>query len=846
MKYRLLTITGIAAAVAIGYLISADTNMITRDQFHDYKMAKRGDDPSKKPSEWFTIQRAWPHDNIPYPAYKRALDTAMEHRQNTAQEIGIWIEAGPTNVGGRITDIAVHPDSPDIIYAGAALGGVLKSTNTGQTWSPVSDAVPSLSVGDIEIDPFDENTLYLGTGESNSSGDSYAGTGIYKTTDGGESWDFMGLPDSRHIGRIVIDPSNNQRIFVAAMGSLFGTNPERGVYRSLDGGQSWEQVLFVSDSTGAADIAINPQNPDVIFAAMWQRIRGPRRRNVGGLNTGIWRSTDGGDNWELLSNGLFNPSSTNGRIGLAVSPADPDYVYASMVNHPGYLRGFWRSTDGGDSWESRLVSPGSNDFSSFGWYFGRIWAHPTDRERVYFGDMNMWRSTDGGANWNTITGSMHVDMHGLFQDPNNPDYMVAGNDGGVFISSNEGNSWIKLYDLPITQFYAITIDKLNPGRLYGGTQDNSTPRTISGDPDDWDVIFYGDGFYTNIDFTNSNVIYAEAQYGYLGKSTNLGQNWNLITDGIDSNERRNWSTPVVMSPHDNNILFFGAQRLYRTVNGGDWWNAISPDLTGGDGGGNLVFGTITTIGQSPLNENVIWAGTDDSRIWVTSNGGDNWELVSDNLPERWCTRVTPDVFDQAAAYVSLSGYSVEDYLPHIFKTTDYGVSWTDITGNLGDTPVNDILPDPENQGRLYAGTDFGVYYSNDDGGYWRVLGENHPVCPIFDMDLHSDSRKLVSGTHGRSMYMYDLTQLDIACDYLPGDVNASGLVNGEDVVYLVNFLKGEEAPPDSCICGGTNWLYASADVDGDCEIDGEDTQYLIEYLKGGPEPVYCPDCPPGR
>ncbi len=847
MKYRLMTIAGLmTAAIAIAFLVFPHNDNITREQFHDYKMSKRGDDPSKKPSEWFTIQRAWPNDNIPYASYKRALNRAVEHRQNTALEIGVWIEAGPTNVGGRVTDIAVHPDYPEIIYAGAALGGVFKSTDAGLTWSPVSDVVPSLSVGDIEVDPFDVNTLYLGTGESNSSGDSYAGTGMYKTTDGGETWEFIGLPDSRHIGRIVIDPNNNQRIFVAAMGSLFGTNPDRGVYRSLNGGQSWEQVLFVSDSTGAADIAINPQNPDVIFAAMWERIRGPRRRNVGGLTTGIWRSIDGGDTWELLQNGLPAPSITNGRIGLAVSPADPDYVYASMVNHPGYLRGFWRSTDGGDSWEPRLISPQPGQFSSFGWYFGRIWVHPTDREKVYFGDMNMWRSNDGGARWYTITGSMHVDMHGLFQNPNDPDFMVVGNDGGVFISRNEGNSWVKSYDLPITQFYAITIDKLTPRRLYGGTQDNSTPRTLTGQPDDWDVIFYGDGFYTNIDFTNSNIIYAEAQYGYLGKSTNRGDNWNLITDGIDSYERRNWSTPVVMSSHDNNVLFYGAQRLYRTENGGDWWDAISPDLTGGDGGGNLVFGTITTVGQSPLDENVIWAGTDDSRIWVTINGGDNWTLVSDNLPERWCTRVSPDVFDQAAAYISLSGYSVEDYLPHIFKTTDFGATWTDISGNLEDIPVNDILPDPDFPGRLYAGTDFGVYYSNDDGETWRVLGENHPLSPVFDIDLHSGDRKLVSGTHGRSMYLYDLTQLDNACDYIPGDVNGSGLVNGEDIVYLVNYLKGGDVPPDSCLCGGANWFYASADVDGNCEIDDGDTQYLIGYLEGGPEPVYCQDCPPER
>jgi photosystem II stability/assembly factor-like uncharacterized protein len=841
---RISLLLAVAAVIALVVGELYDDNAITPKKFREYKMAKRGGDTSRKPSEWFTIQRAWPYNDIPFPAYKRALDRAVEHRQNVAAQIGVWIAEGPSNVGGRITDVAIHPDFPDIIYAGAALGGVFKSVDGGETWTPISDDVPSLSVGDIELDPLNVNTLYLGTGEANSSGDSYAGTGMYKTTDGGGTWEFIGLPESRHIGRIVIDPFDNQRIYVAAMGTLFGTNPDRGVYRSLDGGDTWEQVLFVTDSTGAADIAINPQNPDIVFASMWERIRNPVRRRVGGLTTGIWRSLDGGDNWELLSNGLPSPSSTNGRIGLAVSPADPDYVYASYVNHPGNLMGFWRSTNGGDNWESRLVSPGSGSFSGFGWYFGRIWTHPGNREMVYFGDVDMWRSTDGAAHWNEISGSMHVDMHGLYIDPGNPSYMVCGNDGGIFLSSNGGSSWTKSYDLPITQFYAITIDKLTPHRLYGGTQDNSTPRTLGGQYDDWDVIFYGDGFYTNIDFTNSNIIYAEAQYGYLGKSTNLGGSWDIIRDGINTNERTNWSTPVVMSALDNDVLYYGAQRVYETVDGGGWWNAISPDLTGGPGGGNLVFGTITTIDPSSLDFDIIWAGTDDSRVWVTTNGGGNWNLVSGELPERWCTRVTADVFDPATAYVTFSGYKIDELLPHIFRTTDYGQTWIDISGDLIDIPINDVLPDPLYPDRLYAGTDFGVYYTVDGGQQWNLLGDNASVCPVFDIDLHADTRMLVSGTHGRSMYSYDLTQIDTGCDYTPGDVNSSGIVNGEDVVFLTNFLKGGDNPPDSCLCGASNWLYVAADTDGNCQIDWQDVSYLVEYLRGGAEPLYCEDCPP--
>ena len=818
----------------------------TGEKFQAFKMAKRKGDTSKKPTEWFTLSRAYPYDEIPFEPYKRALDRAIEiHSQNASARIGIWVMAGPSNVGGRVTALAVHPSQPNIIYAGAALGGILKSTDTGVTWTPISDAVPSLSVGDLAIDPVDPNRLYFGTGEANASGDSYDGTGIYRTTDGGATWENIGLPNSHHIGKIAIHPTNPNRIFAAATGKLFGTNPERGIYRSLDGGDSWQQVHFVTDSTAAIDVAINPTNPDIVYAAMWERIRRPQFRKVGGLTSGIWRSTDGGDTWARLSGGLPAPSQTIGRIGLAIAPSNPNTVYASYCDNPGYLIGFYRTTDGGTTWSSRLISPGTDAFSGFGWYFGKIWAHPSNATTVYFGDVEMWKSTDGAAHWISIIGSMHVDMHAWFQNPSNVNYVVNGNDGGVFTSTNGGNAWTKCYNLPITQFYAMTIDKLNPHRLYGGTQDNSTPRTWDGEPDNWDILFYGDGFYTTVDYTNSNVIYAEAQYGYLGRSTNGGTSFDLITNGIDGSESVNWCTPVVISPHNNNVLFYGAERLYKTTNRGDFWTAISPDLTG-EGGGNLVYGTITTIDQSPLNAAVIWAGTDDSRVWVTTNGGTNWTNVASTLPDRWCTRVTADVHNTAAAYVTFSGYKEDDLLPHIFKTTDYGATWADISGNLVDIPINDVLPDPLHSERLYIGTDFGMYYTNDGGITWLPLGDNHPICPVFDIDLHNGTRKLVSGTHGRSMYSYDLNQLEgPACEFLPGDANGNNLFNGIDAVFMVAYLKGIGAQPaDSCDCPPHGFIYAAADANGNCQFNGLDVTYCVNYFKGfGLAPARCPDCP---
>ncbi len=719
---------------------------------------RKNRDSSKKPTEWFTLQRAYPHDEIPDEGYKRAVNTAVSIRNATRSDTQFDVTmAGPSNVGGRITALAVNPDDNNVIYAGAALGGIFKSVDGGDTWDPISDDVPSLSVGDIAMDPANPDILYFGTGEANSSGDSYSGTGIYKTATGGLEWEFIGLPNSHHIGRIAIDPVNNNRVFVAAMGKLFGTNPERGVYRSTDYGENWEQVLYVSDSTGCIDIVINPSNPDIIFAAMWERIRYPRERRVGGLNSGIWRSTDGGDTWDKLSNGLPPDNEDNGRIGLAIAPGDNDIVYACYYDHPGYLMGIWRSTDGGDSWESRLVSPPIEDFSSFGWYFGQIWVHPADPNTVYLGDVYFWRSTDGGANWHDISGIMHVDHHALYQDADNPNYIVNGNDGGIFISNNTGASWIKSYDLPITQFYAITIDKQLPFRLYGGTQDNSTPGTITGGVDDWIVFYYGDGFYTNIDFTDSDVIYAEYQYGNLSKSTNLGNSWDYIYGPWYHDERTNWNTPVIMSPHDAQVLFYGAEKIHKTSNGGSSWNIISPDLTEGGGNGNLVYGTVTTISQSPINPDIIWAGTDEGRVWVTSDGGGAWELVSNDLIDRWCTRVTADVFDEMTAYVTFSGYKNDELLPHIFKTATLGLTWEDITGNLTDVPVNDILPDPQMQGRLYIGTDFGMFYTDDGGEIWQSMGSEMPICPVFDIELHHEARKLVAGTHGRSMYSFDIS-----------------------------------------------------------------------------------------
>jgi len=483
------------------------------------------------PDPTFYLQRAYPLDTIPKQAILRAYEQARAlQRQVSKESLPTWQPGGPYNIGGRITAIAVDPSNPLIVYAGAADGGVLKSTDGGLHWTPIFDEMPSLSIGALAVDPTDPSKIYVETGEANSSGDSFDGDGVYMSPDGGSTWVHLGLEQTRHINRIVINPQNPQVLYVAAMGSLFSTNPERGVYRSTDGGQTWERVLFVSDSTGCIDLVINPQNPDILYAAMWERIRRPWMRKVAGPTSGIYRSTDGGNTWELLTNGL--PQGANvGRIGLAIAPTNPQVLYAIYADHPGYFMGVYKTTDGGNTWFRVNDAVLSDLFSSYGWYFGNIRVDPTNENVVYALGLDLYRSTNGGNSWQNLSGySVHVDQHDLWIDPQNPQHLILGNDGGIYLSSNGGLSWQKSTDLPITQFYRVTVDFQNPERIYGGTQDNGTMRTLTGGLYDWNIIYWGDGFFCIVDFTNPNIIYAGAATGGLWKSTSGGVSWTPIFD----------------------------------------------------------------------------------------------------------------------------------------------------------------------------------------------------------------------------------------------------------------------------------------------------------------------------
>jgi photosystem II stability/assembly factor-like uncharacterized protein len=729
------------------------------------------------PNDWGFKQRAYPYDAIDYNQLTQAAAQAQAMRLEARKLAGplgaAWTEEGPTNIGARVTDLVVHPDDPDIIFAGLASGGVFRSTDGGGSWDPISDDLPVLTIGAIAVDPGNPDIIYAGTGEANVQSYSWFGMGMFKSVDGGATWSYMGLAETRYIARMVIDPLNTDRIWVAGTGSLFGTNPERGVYRSLDAGNTWDLVLSVTDSTAATDIAIDPAKPDTVFAAMWERRRGLTYRRSGGPTSGIYRSYDGGDTWVELTNGL--PSGYDvGRIGISVCASNPSVVYAIYDIWTAYEARVYKSTNGGNSWTRTNDGALSGIHSSFGWYFGQVRVDPGNPNRAFALGVPVYRTQDGGATWQQVGPSNHVDHHAMAFDPANYARIFEGNDGGIYVSANSGTSWTKLYNQPTNQFYAIEIDYSNPQRLYGGTQDNGTLRTPTGAEDDWEMIFGGDGFYCNVDPTNSDIIYVEYQYGNLYKSTDFGYSWDWAMDGIDSNDRTNWSTPVVLDPSDPQTLYYCSHRVYRSTDGANWWTAISGDLTDGAHGGG--YGTITTLVVSPVDPDVIYVGTDDSNVWVTTNGGSNWTDISGPLPNRWVTRVAVDPLDPATAYVTFSGLRWDENIGYVYRTTDYGSAWSDITGDLPGAPVNALVVDPADPARLFVGSDVGCFYTEDYGASWDMLGTGLPAVPVYDLKLHNPTRTLVAGTHGRSMYAFDLTTLpDLASVKRPRLDGGAGL-----------------------------------------------------------------------
>ncbi|WP_412067231.1 T9SS type A sorting domain-containing protein [Rubrivirga sp. IMCC43871] len=693
-----------------------------------------------EPDDAFFRQRAFPVGRIDGEALRQAARDVASRLPARTTGTG-WRFAGPTNVSGRVTALAV--ESFDRFTVGTATGGLFQTSDGGASFTAVGGDAFTAPVGALALDPSDPGTLYVGTGEANGGGGSVAfeGSGVWRTRDGGASFEPLGLERTASIGRLAVDPTDPDVLLVAAMGALYTDTPDRGVYRSDDGGASWTQTLFVDEGTGAIDLAIHPTHPDTVFAATWERSRRLERRDYGGPGSGVWRSADGGRTWAPLAGGLPTGDDV-GRIGLSIAASRPSTVYAAATDATGFLSGLYRSDDGGDTWARQ---PGSVFSPSYGWWFGQVRVDPTDWRTVYLPWFELGKSTDGGASFFDANGGMHVDHHALWIDPSDPDRLIAGNDGGVYRSETGGDLWRAAAGLPSTQFYTVDADR---GRLVGGTQDNGTVLDTGGTPM-WTDVFGGDGQYTRFDPSDPDVLYVSYQYGNFLRTSPDGGGARFISPNAS---RWNWSAPLELSPFDPSELYVGSDRVHRSRDRGETWTVISPSLAPGGAAGNLVYKTITTISASPAAPGVLWAGTDTGRVWRTTDDGDTWVEVSAGLPERWITRVTAHPTRSGTAAVTVSGFRWAESAAQVFRTDDGGATWTPLADGLPDAPANDVLFLPTDDG-LAVATDVGVFLSTGGAG-WAPLASGLPVVPVTDLDL--DGTLLAAATYGRGVYTVDL------------------------------------------------------------------------------------------
>ena len=714
---------------------------------------------------------------------------------------------GPALMSGRIADIAIDPTDQSTWYVGAGSGGIWKTETAGTTWAPIFDNEDTYSIGCITIDPNNPNTLWVGTGENVSGRHVAYGAGVYRSRDGGDTWENLGLGDSEHIGMIRVDPRDSNTVFVASQGPLWSGGGERGLYKTTDGGETWRKVLGDglgntsedNQYTGVSEVHMDPRNPDIMYAVSWQRFRNVAVLMDGGPGSGIHKSTDGGETWRELTEGL--PDENMGKIGFAISPQQPDVVYATieLANRKG---GFWRSENGGESWEKR------NDYLSGGTgphYYQEIFASPHKFDRVYQMDVRLHVTEDGGENFITMeSDSKHVDHHAMAFDPNDPDYLLVGNDGGVYESFDLGETWRYMANLPITQFYKVAVDYDEPFyNIYGGTQDNSsvggpsrTDNVVGIRNQDWYLTLWADGHQSAADPSNPNIIYANWQEGNLTRYDRAtGESIYIRPQPAsdEEEERYNWDAPILLSPHNPETLYFASYRVWRSDDRGDSWTAISDDLTrdldrtklpvmGRTWSANAhwdlsamsQYNTITSLSESPLVAGLVYAGTDDGIIQITENGGETWRRVDrlPGVPEYFFVNdIKADLHDPDTVYVVVDDHKSGDFAPYVLKSENRGRSWRSIVGNLPDRHLLwRIVQDHVNPQLMFLGTEFGVFFTVNGGGAWTKLAGNTPNIAFRDLVIQTRENDLVGATFGRSFFVLD--------DYSPlRDVTQSMLEN---------------------------------------------------------------------
>ena len=689
-----------------------------------------------------------------------------------------WRSVGPYR-GGRVTAVAGVSSQAHTYYFGATGGGVWKTTDAGMRWTPIADSILGAgSIGAIEVAPSDPNVIYVGGGEPCIRGNTSPGDGMYRSTDAGRTWTHIGLEDAGQIATIRIHPRDPDLVYVAVLGHAFGPNPTRGIFRSRDGGRTWQKVLFRSDSAGAIDLAMDPQNPRILYAALWQAVRHPWEMISGGPGSGLFRSTDGGDTWTEISRNAGLPRGVLGRIGVAVSYQNSDRVWAIVEAEDG---GVFRSDDAGRTWTRTSED---RNLRQRAWYYSHIYADPAGNDGLYVLNVQFFRSGDGGRTFRTVS-VPHGDNHGLWIDPADPDRMINGNDGGATVSENRGVSWSTIENQPTAQFYHVVATNDFPYRICGAQQDNSTiciPSRTSGGGigrETWQILGGCESGYIAVRPDTTAISYAGCYGGQLDRqdarieqerSINVWPENPMGYGGAQMRHRFQWTFPIVLSPHDPNTLYVGGERVFRSTDEGQSWTAISPDLTRNDttkgrpSGGPITkdntgvetYAVVFTIAPSPRERGVIWAGSDDGYVQVTRDGGRTWQNVTPPGIPDWATisLIEASPFDAATAYVAAQRSRMDDFAPYIYRTTDYGRTWTRITRGIPATHfIRVVREDPERRGLLYAGGEFGAYVSFDDGANWQSLRLNLPVVPVHDLVVKGSD--LIAATHGRSFWVLD-------------------------------------------------------------------------------------------
>jgi photosystem II stability/assembly factor-like uncharacterized protein len=705
---------------------------------------------------------------------------------------------GPYRAGAWTIGVAI-PEAPakshrNTIYAALRTGGVWKSSNGGVTFEPVMDSQSIYSMGAIAVAPSDENVVWAGTGDNSATRSAYWGDGVYKSTDAGKTWQNMGLKDTQHIARIVIHPTRPDTVYVAALGHLATPNTERGVFKTTDGGKTWKKVLYVGDRVGAVDLVRDARNPEVLYAATYEHMRLAWVINDGGPGTGIYKTTDGGANWKELTNGL--PKGPMGRIGIDICRSKPDTLYAVYDNHnlrPGAtnptdtINGqVYRTNDAGATWHK--VNPDNVDVSGkAGYSFNQLTVDPNNPERVWVTGSNFNHSEDGGKTWGGRGGPRTFarafgDFRSLWIDPLDSDRMIATSDGGVYQSFDGGRTGQHYLTIRGGEVYALGVDMETPYNIYEGLQDHESWKgpsngwTGSVGVEDWVTVGIGDGMYNQVDPSDSRWVYNTQEFGGHGRYDQKTHERVRIVPTRPQGQpalRFNWIAPFVLSPHNPQMLYAGAQVLFRSVDRGDRWQEISPDLTTNDpektnrsaAGSAIQYCTIVTISESPVTPGILWVGTDDGKVQVTRNGGANWTDVTNNIaaaggPENvWTSRVYASRFAAGTAYAAKTGRRQDNFKPYLFKTADFGATWTNISSNLPQWPVNVIVEDLQKASVLFAGTDIGVYVSTDGGARWVALKSNMPPAPVTDMVMHPREQDLVAGTYGRGLWVVDIAPI---------------------------------------------------------------------------------------